>query len=75
MPDKISNYKSYGKGYNERLIPLGQATDYVKISGFISKPEYAEKSRGEQYFFVNKVYQTRVSSSCGSKCVQRANTG
>ena len=44
----------FGKSYNEKLVPVDESTDYVKITGFISKPEYARKSRGEQYFFINK---------------------
>ena len=42
-----------GKSYNERLVPIEEDTDIIKVSGFICKPEYARKSRGEQYFFVN----------------------
>lgn len=43
----------FGNIYNERLLPVEQHTDLVKISGFIGKPEFAKKTRGEQYFFVN----------------------
>ena len=41
---------------NEYLVPISENTDLVKIDGFICKPEYAKKSRGEQYIFVNKRY-------------------
>ena len=43
----------YGQNYQERLYPVNEDTDVVKIHGFVSKPEYARKSRGEQYLFVN----------------------
>ena len=43
----------YGQNYQERLYPVNEETDVVKIHGFVSKPEYARKSRGEQYLFVN----------------------
>jgi DNA mismatch repair protein MutL len=43
----------FGNSYNEKIIPLEQATDYVNIKGFIGKPQYARKTRGEQYFFAN----------------------
>ncbi len=43
----------FGNIYNERLISVEQETDKVSISGFIGKPEFAKKTRGEQYFFVN----------------------
>jgi len=44
----------FGKSYTERLIPVEQATNIAKFNGFIGKPEFARKTRGEQYFFVNK---------------------
>lgn len=44
----------FGNSYEEKLLPVNQETDRVRISGFIVKAEYARKTRGEQYFFVNK---------------------
>lgn len=43
----------FGKNFNDRLVPVEESTDIVSISGFICKPEYARKTRGEQYFFAN----------------------
>ncbi len=43
----------FGKVYRERLLPVNQKTDIVSINGFIAKAEFAKKTRGEQYFFVN----------------------
>ena len=43
----------YGAKYNKRLVPVKEETDVVSLSGFITKPEFAKKTRGEQYFFVN----------------------
>ncbi|MDR2408253.1 MAG: DNA mismatch repair endonuclease MutL [Bacteroidales bacterium] len=42
-----------GNSIKERLIPATQATNVVNISGFIGKPKYAKRTRGEQYLFVN----------------------
>ena len=42
-----------GKKYNERLVPIEEETSIVKITGFIVKPEYSKRTRGEQFFFVN----------------------
>ncbi len=42
-----------GNNYNERLVPVEEDTTIVKLEGFIGKPEFAKKNRGEQYFFVN----------------------
>lgn len=44
----------FGKEYDGRLLPVGQETNSVVISGFIVKPEFSKKTRGEQYFFANK---------------------
>ena len=38
---------------NEKLVPVQENTDIVSIQGFVSKPEFAKKNRGEQFFFVN----------------------
>ncbi len=43
----------YGSSYGQRLIPVEQQTALVNISGFLGKPEFAKKTRGEQYFFTN----------------------
>ena len=44
----------FGKRMDSRLVPLGEDTQVVQLSGFICKPEYARKSRGTQFFFVNQ---------------------
>lgn len=44
----------FGSAYEERLLPVRQETDRISIEGYIVKAEYAKKTRGEQYFFVNK---------------------
>ncbi|MFW5644300.1 MAG: DNA mismatch repair endonuclease MutL [Bacteroidota bacterium] len=45
-----------GKNLNQSLIPVESETSLVRISGFIGKPEYARKTFGEQFFFVNGRY-------------------
>lgn len=44
----------YGMPYNQRLVPVDEDAGIVKISGFVIKPEFAKKTRGEQFFFLNK---------------------
>jgi DNA mismatch repair protein MutL len=44
----------FGSSYNSRLIPVEENTGIVKIKGFVIKPEFAKKTRGEQFFFLNK---------------------
>lgn len=42
-----------GKKSNDRLVPIEESTDIVELKGFVLKPEFAKKTRGEQFFFVN----------------------
>lgn len=42
-----------GSNYNAKLVSVQENTDYLKIYGFVGKPEIAKKTRGDQYFFVN----------------------
>ena len=44
----------FGSNYEEKLLPVRQEAERVRIDGYIVKAEYAKKTRGEQYFFVNK---------------------
>ncbi len=46
----------FGATWNEKLLPVQENTDLVSISGFAGKPEFARKTRGEQFFFVNNRY-------------------
>lgn len=43
----------FGDKTNPKLVPVAEETQVVKISGFITKPEFSKRSRGEQFFFVN----------------------
>ncbi len=43
----------FGDKTNDKLVPVHEDTKVVKISGFICRPEFSKKSRGEQFFFVN----------------------
>ncbi|NJW51605.1 DNA mismatch repair endonuclease MutL [Salinimicrobium oceani] len=43
----------FGGKTNEKLVPVEENTAIVKIHGFVGKPEFAKKGRGEQFFFVN----------------------
>jgi DNA mismatch repair protein MutL len=59
----------FGKKYNQRLVPVSETTDIVSIEGFVSKPEFAKKTRGEQYFFVNNRF---IKSAYLNHAVQNA---
>lgn len=43
----------FGNRMNARLVPVAEETQIVTIGGYVCKPEFARKSRGEQFFFVN----------------------
>lgn len=43
----------FGSKMNEKLVPISEQTDIVSVKGFIAKPAFAKKKRGEQFFFVN----------------------
>ena len=43
----------FGNNYNERLIPVEEETTIINLKGYIGKPQFAKKTRGEQFFFVN----------------------
>ncbi len=45
-----------GRSSNEKLVPIEENTDIVRVSGYVGKPDMAKKTRGEQYLFVNQRY-------------------
>ena len=53
-----SNFKKrivnlFGLKTSEKLVPVNESTEILKIDGFVFKPKYSKKTRGEQFFFVN----------------------
>jgi DNA mismatch repair protein MutL len=44
----------FGKSYQEQLAACHEETDFVSVTGFVGKPDFARKTRGEQFLFVNK---------------------
>ncbi len=46
----------FGPRFNEKLVPADENTPILKLSGFICKPEFSKKTRGEQFFFANNRY-------------------
>lgn len=45
-----------GKSASQNLIPVQSETTLAHIKGYVGKPEYARKTAGEQFFFVNNRY-------------------
>ncbi|MDA9585157.1 DNA mismatch repair endonuclease MutL, partial [Flavobacteriaceae bacterium] len=46
----------FGIKMNEKLVPVSENTEMISMEGFVAKPQYAKKKRGEQFFFVNNRY-------------------
>ncbi|MBA4053941.1 MAG: DNA mismatch repair protein MutL [Marivirga sp.] len=55
-PGKLSQriVSIFGKSYQEQLAACQEETALVKITGYLGKPHFARKKRGEQFLFVNK---------------------
>lgn len=49
-------YRLYGKEIHDSLIPLDYEDEFIKISGFITKPSVSRPSRSGENYFVNKRY-------------------
>ena len=43
----------FGNAYNQKLVPVEEDTSIIQLKGYVGKPEFAKKTRGEQFFFVN----------------------
>ena len=55
-PGKLSQriIHIFGKNYQEQLAAVEEETSHLTIKGYVGKPESSKKTRGEQFFFVNK---------------------
>ena len=54
-PGKLSKriVEIFGKNYQNQMASCLEETELVKVYGYVGKPEFAKKTRGEQFFFVN----------------------
>lgn len=59
----------FGRKHDERLVPVEEGTDFVHVQGFVGKPEFAKRTRGEQFFFVNRRF---IRSNYLEHAVRRA---
>lgn len=44
----------FGNAFQSKLVAVQEKTQNINISGYIVTPEGARRTRGDQYFFVNK---------------------
>lgn len=52
-----------GSNQKERLYHVHEETDIVRINGYIGKAEFAKRTRGEQYLFVNNRFIKHIGLS------------
>lgn len=62
----------FGRKLHQLLVPIKEDLGWIKLNGFVAKPEGAKKVRGEQFFFVNGRY---FRSAYFNKAVQEAFEG
>lgn len=55
QPGKLSQriVGIFGKGYQEQLAACQEETNLTRVKGYVGKPDFARKTRGEQFLFVN----------------------
>jgi DNA mismatch repair protein MutL len=46
----------FGDKYKEQVLTVNETTQIANIYGFVGKPDFAKRTRGEQFFFVNQRY-------------------
>ena len=59
----------FGDSYKKQLVPCQEVTDLIEIRGYIGSPTHAKKTRGEQFFLVNKRF---IKSTYLHHAVKRA---
>lgn len=62
----------FGRKLQPLLVPIKEDLGWIKLNGFVAKPEGAKKVRGEQFFFVNGRF---FRSAYFNKAVQDAFEG
>lgn len=62
----------YGREFSEQMIPVDYEFDFIKISGYISKPTASRPNRNMQHFFVNG---RMVKSPTAMKAVEESYKG
>lgn len=50
---KDAVYSVFGREFAMSLIPVDYKVNNMRVSGFVTKPSMARKSRGMQFFFIN----------------------
>lgn len=72
-PSRLSHriINLFGRNFELQLIPCKEETEYVRITGYVGKPEFARKTRGEQFFRKQPLYPQQLSAPCRNECLRR----
>lgn len=69
---KSAVYSVYGKDFVSKLLPVDYSLNGVRVSGYITKPEFARPNRNMQNFFINGRF---VKSITAAKALEEAFKG
>lgn len=62
-------FQIYGKDLIKSLLPVDEQDDEIKISGYISKPDYFKSTRAMELYFINSRY---IRNSIIKKAIEDA---
>jgi DNA mismatch repair protein MutL len=69
----FKNYKKESFEKKEDIIYFTETLDFLQIKGFIAKPQFLRKNKGEQYIFLNRRYiQNRMINHAISTAYETA---
>jgi DNA mismatch repair protein MutL len=46
----------YGRKFSDQYVPVEEVTDLFTVRGFVSRPNFARQTKGDQYLFLNDRY-------------------
>lgn len=58
-----------GTQFEDKLVPVQEATDFISIQGYCGTPDASSRTRGQQFFFVNNRY---IKSAYLNHAIQQA---
>jgi len=69
-------HELFGYNVTTQLLAIQETTTIVNVSGYVGKPEMAKRTRGEQYFFVNRrfikdAYLNHALTSCYEQLISK----
>lgn len=69
-------HELFGYNVSTQLLAIHETTTIVNVSGYVGKPEMAKRTRGEQYFFVNRrfikdAYLNHALTSCYEQLISK----